>query len=243
MISFPIILLRLGVALLLGASVGFERESHEHAAGMRTNALVALGSCLFTIISAFGFMDLLGIAHITLDPTRIASYVVAGIGFLGAGSIFFSRDQGKVAGLTTAAAVWLVAAIGMACGAGLLLEAATATILGLLVLVVLRFVERLLLPKQFSMTQHLHIEATSIGGQFIGQVHDTLARSGINVETLDLGAEQEVETVKVACRIPDAAALVRALGELRALPGVRAVHANLQGISTEFATAKGEKEG
>ncbi len=102
MISFPTILLRLAVALALGALVGLEREQKEHGAGMRTLALVSLGSALFTIISAYGFMSLLGIPHITLDPTRIASYIVAGIGFLGAGTIFMSRQSDRVKGLTTA---------------------------------------------------------------------------------------------------------------------------------------------
>src|SRR6266516_3325611 len=82
MISFPLILLRLVLALVLGALVGLERESTEHPAGMRTNALVSLGSALFTIISAYGFASLLSTLHIQVDPTRIASYVVAGIGFL-----------------------------------------------------------------------------------------------------------------------------------------------------------------
>src|SRR5712692_856318 len=135
MITFPTILLRLCLALVLGTVVGFERESREHAAGMRTNALVSLGSSLFTIISAFGFMDLLSIAHVQLDPTRIASYIVAGIGFLGAGSIFFSQGKNNVKGLTTAATIWIVAAIGMACGAGLLLEAITTSLLTLVILI------------------------------------------------------------------------------------------------------------
>src|SRR5947208_16508245 len=154
---FLTILLRLGLAMVLGALVGFERERREHAAGMRTNALVALGSCLFTIISAFGFLDFLGTLHVQIDPTRIASYVVAGIGFLGAGSIFLSRDTNTVKGLTTAATVWLVAAIGMACGAGLLAVAVVATVLGLIVLIVLRLVEHLLLPHQHSTKQRLQI--------------------------------------------------------------------------------------
>src|SRR6266849_2748797 len=84
-ISFLEILLRLGLALILGAIIGLERESTEHTAGMRTQALVALGSALFTIISAYGFTSFLGVPHIQIDPTRIASYIVAGIGFLGAG--------------------------------------------------------------------------------------------------------------------------------------------------------------
>ncbi len=93
MISFPTILLRLSVALFLGALVGLERESRDHEAGMRTNALVALGTALFTIISAFGFLEFLSLAHIQIDPTRIASYVVAGIGFLGGGVIFLRQES------------------------------------------------------------------------------------------------------------------------------------------------------
>ncbi len=123
MISFPTILLRLGVAALLGAIIGVEREQRERGAGMRTLALVSLGSALFTIISAYAFLDLLSIPHVTLDPTRIASYIVAGIGFLGAGTIFLSRESERVKGLTTAASIWVIAAIGIACGAGMLLEA------------------------------------------------------------------------------------------------------------------------
>src|SRR3989475_10744651 len=107
MISFPAILLRLGLALVLRAILGAERESSEHSAGMRTNALVALGSSLFTVVSAYGFADLLNLPHMQLDPSRIASYVVAGIGFLGAGTIFLRRDKEKVKGLTTAATIWI----------------------------------------------------------------------------------------------------------------------------------------
>src|SRR5256884_5738341 len=150
MITFPTILLRLGLALVLGTAVGFERESREHAAGMRTNALVSLGSCLFTIISAFGFMDLLGIAHVQLDPTRIASYIVAGIGFLGAGSIFLQPETNRVRGLTTAATIWLLAAIGMACGEGVIVVAVAEKLIALVGLVRMRIFERLFLSHQSS---------------------------------------------------------------------------------------------
>src|SRR5579863_8810220 len=165
-ISFLEILLRLGVAIVLGAVIGLERESTEHTAGLRTQALVALGSALFTIISAYGFISFLGIPHVQIDPTRIASYIVAGIGFLGAGSIF--RDQHRVRGLTTAATVWLVAAVGMACGAGFLWQAVIATIMALIILLALRYVENLMLLHgvegflklgRLSEVQHLHIEA------------------------------------------------------------------------------------
>src|SRR5436305_619131 len=85
MISFSTILLRLLAALLLGSLVGLEREYRHRNAGLRTNALVAVSTALFTIISAYGFDELLSKQHISLDPTRVASYVVAGIGFLGGG--------------------------------------------------------------------------------------------------------------------------------------------------------------
>ena len=241
-ISFLEILLRLGLALILGAIIGLERESTEHTAGMRTQALVALGSALFTIISAFGFTSFLGATHIQIDPTRIASYIVAGIGFLGAGSIF--RDQNRVRGLTTAASVWLVAAVGMACGAGFLLVAVTATIMALIILIFLRSVEqftllrqleRLLSPGQSLEAQHLLIEATSITGQFTGQVYDACIRSGITVEKLTVRPEQGVETVVVTCHIPDSTTLAKIIDELRAFPGVLAVHADFRGTSTKQA--------
>jgi putative Mg2+ transporter-C (MgtC) family protein len=234
-ISYLDILLRLGLALVLGAIIGLERESTEHTAGLRTQALVALGSALFTVISAFGFLGFTTIPHVQIDPTRIASYIVAGIGFLGAGSIF--RDQHRVRGLTTAATVWLVAAVGMACGAGFLWEAVIATILALIVLIVLRYVERLMLlrslqrfiaPGKFTESQHLHIEAAPVTGQLTGQVYDACTRSGITVDKLSVHADQEADTVIVACRVPDATTLAQIIGELHALPGVRAVQADMQ---------------
>ncbi|MDQ2906663.1 MAG: MgtC/SapB family protein [Ktedonobacteraceae bacterium] len=236
MISFPTILLRLGVAVILGALVGFERESREHAAGMRTNALVALGSCLFTIISAYGFTDFLSIAHTQVDPTRIASYIVAGIGFLGAGSIFLSHETNRVQGLTTAAAIWLMAAVGMTCGVGLLGMAVIATALGLAVLVALRFVERFLLPRQFAMTQRLYIEAASMQGSFVGQVCDTLNAAGIRVGTLELNSAPAGETLHVVCQIPDTATLARVIDQLRALPEVRAVSASMHDLTKKRAS-------
>jgi putative Mg2+ transporter-C (MgtC) family protein len=97
---------RLAVGLVLGAVIGFERELHRQPAGFRTHSLVALGSALFTIISAYGF------AGSSVDPTRIAAQIVSGIGFIGAGTIL--QHRGNIRGLTTAASLWSVAAIGMA---------------------------------------------------------------------------------------------------------------------------------
>lgn len=126
------------LALFLGASIGIEREVAHKSAGMRTHALVALGSALFTIISR-------SMAGPTIDPTRIAAQIVTGIGFLGAGMIVF--DQSRVKGLTTAAGVWTAAAIGMAVGFDLNSLAIFASILTVLVFVVLWPIERRFVKK------------------------------------------------------------------------------------------------
>ncbi len=224
MISFSTIVLRLLVALLLGAVIGFEREYRQHVAGMRTTALIALGSALFTIISAYGFFNLLGVAHIQLDPTRIASYVIAGIGFLGGGVIFFHQGKERVRGLTTAAAIWVIAAIGMACGAGLLWEAVTTTFLTLAILIALRYVEQLLLVRHIPHKQSITVEAAAVAGEFIDRVYDICHQHGITVEKLSVHTAQENDTIHITCQAKDVATLANAVGELRGLPEVRGVH-------------------
>jgi putative Mg2+ transporter-C (MgtC) family protein len=108
---------RLVVASVLGAAIGFEREIHSHPAGMRTHLLVALGSALFTVISIFGFVGVLGSGvGAPVDPSRVAAQIVTGIGFLGAGAIL--KFGTSVRGLTTAASLWATAAVGMGVGAG-----------------------------------------------------------------------------------------------------------------------------
>jgi putative Mg2+ transporter-C (MgtC) family protein len=112
------VLLRLVVAAALGGAIGVEREIRDREAGIRTHLLVSVGSALFTIVSAYGFHDFLtsGSSIVRADPTRIAAQIVTGIGFLGAGAII--RQGLSVRGLTTAGSLWVVAAIGMAAGAG-----------------------------------------------------------------------------------------------------------------------------
>jgi putative Mg2+ transporter-C (MgtC) family protein len=124
---------RLIVAAALGLAVGFEREIHGHPAGLRTHMLVASGSALFTVMSAYGFRDVAdavpAAAAAPIDPTRIAAQIVSGIGFLGAGAIL--KDGIVIRGLTTAASLWATSAVGMAAGAGeyIIGVVATGTIL------------------------------------------------------------------------------------------------------------------
>jgi len=118
--------LRLVLAAALGAIIGYQRERAGKPAGLRTHMLISIGSALFTVASVSGFTG-------TVDPTRIAAGIVTGIGFLGAGAILH-REGGIVAGLTTAATIWVSAAIGLAAGAGLYLMSAITTGLVLIVL-------------------------------------------------------------------------------------------------------------
>ena len=110
---------------MLSASIGLERELSQKSAGLRTHTLVGLGAALFMLVSKYGFFDVLG-PNVVLDPSRVAAQIVSGIGFIGAGLIFVRRDS--VRGLTTAAGVWLTAAIGAAAGASLPLLAIATTV-------------------------------------------------------------------------------------------------------------------
>jgi putative Mg2+ transporter-C (MgtC) family protein len=141
------IVIRIFVALLIGATIGIEREYRGHAAGVRTLAMVSVGSCLFSAIGIYAFPG-----HLT-DPTRIAAQVVTGVGFLGAGAIFRAEDGVK--GLTTAATVWVVAALGMAVGFSLYLIAAAGVVIVLVGLIVVRPLEiRFLRPPSHPMRRH-----------------------------------------------------------------------------------------
>ena len=115
----------LTLAFVLSSLVGMEREIRQKSAGLRTHTLVGVSAALIMLVSKYGFMDVLESNRVVLDPSRVAAQVVSGIGFIGGGVIFMRRDV--VRGLTTAASVWLTAALGMACGAGLPVLAVATT--------------------------------------------------------------------------------------------------------------------
>lgn len=126
-------------AFVLSGIVGVEREIRQKSAGTRTHILVGLGAALFTLVSAYGFEHLLG-DEVVLDPSRIAAQIVSGIGFIGAGVIFVR--QNIISGLTTAASIWVTAAVGMACGAGMPLIAALTVVFYLLAVTVVTWMTR-----------------------------------------------------------------------------------------------------
>ena len=125
-------ILRIFVAAMLGGAIGLEREYRAKEAGLRTHFLVALGSALFMIVSAYGFDEIKLGEEQRWDIARIAAQVVTGIGFIGAGTIIFHKSENVIRGLTTAAGVWVTAAIGLACGGGMYVLATVSTALVLI---------------------------------------------------------------------------------------------------------------
>jgi putative Mg2+ transporter-C (MgtC) family protein len=138
------IILRLTLSLILSGLVGLERQMHRRTAGLRTHILVSVGSCLIMLTSLYVF-DIY--KYVTcLDPARIAAGVITGIGFLGAGTII--REREGVKGLTTAASLWVVAGIGLAMGCGFYRAAMFTTVLALIVLFLLRYVEGIIFEEK-----------------------------------------------------------------------------------------------
>jgi putative Mg2+ transporter-C (MgtC) family protein len=134
------IMIRIGCAIFCGAAIGWERERREKAAGLRTHIFVCMGAALVMIVSAFGFTDALARGSSVLDPSRVAAQVISGVGFLGAGVIWFARN--KVRGLDTAAGIWTTSAVGLAAGGALYTPALTVTAAILLMNMILKPVEQ-----------------------------------------------------------------------------------------------------
>ncbi|CAB3761120.1 MgtC/SapB family protein [Paraburkholderia solisilvae] len=168
---------RLVMAAALGSVIGFERERLSWAAGLRTHMLVCVGSALIMIVSAFGFADVLGGEHIVLDPSRVAAQVVSGIGFLGAGSILLRGEI--VRGLTTAASLWSVAAIGLAVGGGLYTASIAATVIILIILAGIKPIERRFITVKQRRQLTLLVER---GALTFHSLHDALGPSSARVK-------------------------------------------------------------
>jgi putative Mg2+ transporter-C (MgtC) family protein len=205
-------LVRVAIAAALGGAIGLERELDEKAAGLRTHMLVSVGSALFTLVSAYGFSGILGHSGsqvlVRLDPSRIAAQIVTGIGFLGAGVIF--RQGFTIRGLTTAASLWLVAAIGMAAGAGYWAGAVLATAAGLLSLRPLERLKERMLPQRAA--NRLLVELAE--GATSGEVLDVVERHGDLLALRRDGKRLELELhIDRAERTP-------ALDAVSALPSV-----------------------
>lgn len=219
---------RLLIAAGAGLVLGFERELRAQAAGLRTHALVALGAAMFTIAGAYGFADIPRGPNV--DPARIAAQVASGIGFLGAGAIL--RQGLGVRGLTTAATLWVSAALGVAAGAGAYAAALIGTGVVLIVLVVLRVAKPLML-RYGAATSLLEVEYER-GHGTLGPLLRSITRAHARVDHVELVDEDtDVETgirravVTVTTRDPDA--LETVVENLRSRSEVHAVHTSPHG--------------
>lgn len=178
---------RLVFSALLGSAIGYERERLSWSAGLRTHMLVSVGSTLIMIVSAYGFSNVLS-SHVVLDPSRVAAQVVSGIGFLGAGAILARGEV--IRGLTTAASVWSVAAIGLAVGGGLYTPAIAATIIILVILAGIKPLEkRFIGAKQ----QRELVIVAERGALSIDILHNTLGGSSARIKQFIMQQQPQEE--------------------------------------------------
>jgi putative Mg2+ transporter-C (MgtC) family protein len=221
-LSWEEALLRLVLAAVLGSAVGLERELREREAGLRTHLLVSLGSALFTVVSAYGFHDFLvrGGTEVRTDPTRIAAQIVTGIGFLGAGAII--RQGLSVRGLTTAATLWVVAAIGMAVGAGYYSAAVIGTVAAVIALGPLRIVAFRVVRRYRGQVDRLVVQLPA--GESPAALVDAIERFGGRIDAMEVTYEADRRTVVVDVGMRagmNPPAIVSAVAELEGILEVR----------------------
>ena len=211
-------LLRLTLAALLGGLIGVERELREREAGLRTHLLVSLGSALFTIVGAYGFHAFLdsGQSVVRADPTRIAAQIVTGIGFLGAGAII--RQGLSVRGLTTAATLWVVAAVGLAAGAGYYSAAVITTAVVLVALWPLRIAAYRILRRFRADDGRLLVELPT--GTPPGDLIDEIERAGARIAAIEVSQEGDRRRLQLDLVLPRGVAAPRLVARIADVPNV-----------------------
>ncbi|WP_422445741.1 MgtC/SapB family protein [Thermoanaerobacterium sp. DL9XJH110] len=206
--------LRLLLSILLGGVIGIERESVNRPAGFRTHILVCGGSALTMLVSIYIFEEFRGIA--SPDPARIAAQVVSGIGFLGAGTII--REGATVRGLTTAASLWTVAAIGLAVGSGFYFAAILATLLTFVTLISFSRIENYIIKKRF--LQQISLVIKDRPGQ-IGKIGSVLGEMNINIRSIKMqNLEDDKLLISLFVRFPSNVAINDVIARLLQIDGI-----------------------
>lgn len=215
-------ILRLLLAALLGGSIGLEREIHGRPAGFRTHLLVSLGSCVFTVTSIWFYTSYGGAAGgnaVSIDPSRVAAQVVTGIGFLGAGAII--REKASIRGLTTAACLWVAAAIGVACGVGLFALSAVVTATAIGSLLVLKKVEGVLTRDTYSA---IKVWSMDLEGQ-MAKIEELVGR--FNLRMLNASVERDLVKqeffIEFELKLVNREIAYRMLDDILTLQGVKRV--------------------
>ena len=217
------LILRVAAAGTLGGLIGFEREFHEHAAGFRTHILVSMGAALFTLVGAYGVESFAGAGdgiRVTFDPTRVAAQVVTGIGFLGAGAIM--RQGVNVRGLTTAAALWVTAAIGTAVALGYWVGAIATAVGALIALTALRWIENFVFPRLRADTIRFIIEAASTVQ--LSRLAEVIEGHGARAESIKLISDEEGNRhMSATVQLPEGLSSLDLAREIEAVEGIERV--------------------
>jgi putative Mg2+ transporter-C (MgtC) family protein len=213
--------LRLVIAAILGGAIGLERELREREAGLRTHLLVSVGAAVFTLVSAYAFSDFrYGLeTGITMDPTRIAAQIVTGIGFLGAGAII--RQGLSVRGLTTAATLWVVAAIGMASGAGYYSAAVVGTVIVIISLWPLRRLAHLAVVRVRPEEGRLLLQLPP--GTSAAPVLAELERAPVRLDAIELEDQENARTLVLTLHMRERHRTAEVVERLTALEEVTRV--------------------
>jgi putative Mg2+ transporter-C (MgtC) family protein len=193
------IVLRLIASCVFGGMVGYERQSHNKSAGLRTHILVSLGSCLVMILSININIGITGSTN--WDATRLAAQVISGIGFLGAGSIMANRQGFTVSGLTTAVSLWVMAAIGLATGSGYWIAASATTLLVYVTLTLLSRIEkRITISTPTACTRFFVITALKKPGQ-VGKIGACFGEAGINIRDIHSSDNDDEHHLDIAVQV------------------------------------------
>jgi putative Mg2+ transporter-C (MgtC) family protein len=219
-----VVVIRLIASCILGGVVGYERQSRNKAAGLRTHILVSLGACLVMLLSQMIYYNVQGLTN--ADPARLAAQVISGIGFLGAGSIMANRQGFTVTGLTTAASLWVVAAIGLSVGAGYWVAAGVTTLLVYLTLTALGRLERRIKACSPTACPHEYlITALDRPGQ-IGKIGAYFGEAGVSIRNIHIESEDEKQhrlDVAVSIEAPSHITASQMLSGLLAIEGIVSV--------------------
>ncbi|WP_274649149.1 MgtC/SapB family protein [Paenibacillus humicola] len=219
------IFLRLLLSICLGGLIGFEREQSNHAAGLRTNILVCLGSCLLMLLSMYGFSDFINEVNVRVDPARLAAAVITGIGFLGAGTILYTGKS--ITGLTTAASLWVVAAIGLAIGAGFYFASVSSTLLVLLILWAFNKIEKRFVNNKKQQLLKIDADDQSV---LVLAISSLLSERDVQMRKISIHEARDRErgsqlTLQLYVTLPKTETLVSLLEDIRGIEGVHGVSA------------------
>lgn len=224
--------LRMVLAVVLGGLIGLEREWSNHAAGFRTHILVCLGSASIMLLSIYGFSEFVDEPNVRMDPARLAAQVISGIGFLGAGAII--RNGSSITGLTTAASVWVVAAIGLSVGAGFYYASILVTFLVLVSLFILNKFEKLLLRHRRNM--EVLIKIYDRPGS-LGRIATKFGEQGIQIKNVimqsvsgDFSGPDGTMELRFSLKMVNTERLMKAIDDILSLSDVIALESGNVGV-------------